>query len=517
MRSTFSGLETARRAMFTQQGALKVTGHNIANANTPGYTRQRANFQQTEPYPNAAINRPSVPGQIGTGVESGSIQRVREAFLDTQYRSESNKLGYWETKMQSYNKMEEVMNEPSEAGLSRTMDQFWESLQDLAINPTNEGARSVVRQRGIALAETFNYLSSTLTSVRSDMRNELDVSVKQVNSLMQQIHNVNEQIADVEPHGYLPNDLYDERDRLIDELTTMIDVQVSYESNGGQSSNMAEGRAVVRLKGDGLTPSATLVGKGGYNSLSVNYQPTGAGAVETVQLGTLTIDAVNFKSSGKVQALMESYGYQDGTGVTGDYTKMLNELDAMAFVFAEKFNQVHADGLSPNEMDPVNDLEIQFFVDSVSGTFDGSTQQSGFASRIKISQEIVADLDNIATATTANPTLGNPDNVKLLANVINSDKLQYDGVTSATFRNHFESVIGEMAVSSQNAVRLSTNTNQLKLSVDERRQAVSSVSLDEEMTNMIQFQHAYNAAARMITLQDELLDRIINGMGTVGR
>ncbi|QPC47515.1 flagellar hook-associated protein FlgK [Mangrovibacillus cuniculi] len=516
MRSTFSGLETARRAMFTQQGALKVTGHNIANANTPGYTRQRANFQQTEPYPNAAINRPNIPGQVGTGVEAGSIQRVREAFLDTQYRGESNKLGYWETKMQSYKKMEEVMNEPSEAGLSRTMDQFWESLQDLAVNPTNEGARSVVRQRGIALAETFNYLSSTLTSVRTDMRNELDVSVKQVNSLMQQIHNVNEQIADVEPHGYLPNDLYDERDRLIDELSSMINVQVTYESNGGQSSNLAEGRAIVRLTGDGLTPSATLVGKGGYNTLSVNYQTTGAQAVESLQLGSLTIDAANFKSTGKVQALMESYGYVEGTGVTGDYTKMLSELDAMAYVFAQKFNQVHADGLSPNEINNGTTDPIQFFVDDVTNDFASATQE-GFASRIKISQDIVSDLANIATATATNPTLGNPDNVQLLANVINVDKLAYDGVNNATFRSHFESVIGEMAVSSQNAVRLATNTSQLKLSVDERRQAVSSVSLDEEMTNMIQFQHAYNAAARMITLQDELLDRVINGMGTVGR
>lgn len=92
MRSTFHGLEVAKRGMFTQQSALYVTGHNIANANTPGYSRQRVNFVQTEPYPPASMNRPQIPGQMGTGVEAGSIERVRDSFLDIQYRGEITSL-----------------------------------------------------------------------------------------------------------------------------------------------------------------------------------------------------------------------------------------------------------------------------------------------------------------------------------------------------------------------------------------------------------------------------------------
>lgn len=104
MRSTFHGLEVAKRGMFTQQSALYVTGHNIANANTPGYSRQRVNFVQTEPYPPASMNRPQIPGQMGTGVEAGSIERVRESFLDIQYRGENNKLGYWEARADALKK-----------------------------------------------------------------------------------------------------------------------------------------------------------------------------------------------------------------------------------------------------------------------------------------------------------------------------------------------------------------------------------------------------------------------------
>ncbi len=231
--STFQGLETARRGMYTQQTALQVTGHNVANANTPGYTRQRINFEQTSPFPSPSFNKPQIPGQIGTGVEAGSVQRIRDSFLDVQFRGENNKLGYWETKANSLMKMEEIMNEPSDSGLAKTMDMFWQSLQDLAVNPKNSGARSVVRQRGMALAETFNYLSNSLTTIRQDLNNEINVTEKEVNSLLKQVHNVNQQIGDVEPHGLLPNDLYDERDRLIDSLSKLVNINVTYQPSGG--------------------------------------------------------------------------------------------------------------------------------------------------------------------------------------------------------------------------------------------------------------------------------------------
>ena len=203
MRTTFFGLETARRGMMTQQSALHTTGHNISNANTPGYTRQRVNFTQTEPYPPASKNRPHIPGQMGTGVDAGSIQRVRDAYIDVQYRNENNKFGYWNTKAEALQRMEEILNEPSEDGLAKTMDRFWQSLQDLAHDPTDSGARSVVRQRGIAVADTFNYLHNSLTAIQGDLKNEIDVTVKALNSLARQLNHINEQIAEVEPHGYL--------------------------------------------------------------------------------------------------------------------------------------------------------------------------------------------------------------------------------------------------------------------------------------------------------------------------
>ncbi|MCA1055294.1 flagellar hook-associated protein FlgK [Rossellomorea aquimaris] len=518
MRSTFLGLETAKRGMYTQQGALYTTGHNISNANTPGYSRQRVNFEQTEPYPAPAMNRPNIPGQIGTGVKEGSIQRVRDSFLDIQYRGENNKLGYWESKMEAMKKMEEVMNEPSESGLSKTMDMFWQSLQDLAVNPTNAGARSVVRERGIAVANTFNYLSSSLTGVRDDLKNELSVSVKQINSLTNQIDKLNQQIADVEPHGYLPNDLYDERDRLIDELSKHVSIQTTYQSSGGASSPIAEGQVTINLVGQDGNVAVNLVGKGRVNELKVSMGGP-QNTVDTVTIGTKNIDVNDFlqQGEGKLRALIDTYGYQDKNGeAKGSYITMLNELDSMAYEFAKAFNEQHQKGVSPAGMEDSTVETPKFFQDSKDASADlGSVDKSGFAHRIQIADELI-NLDMIATASAANPTLGDSKNVGALADIITSVELSY-GEKPATFRAHFESVIGAMAVESQESVRLSQNSEVLRSAVDERRMSVSGVSLDEEMTNMIKYQHAYNASARMITLQDEMLDKIINGMGTVGR
>jgi flagellar hook-associated protein 1 len=516
MRSTFMGLETARRGMFTQQTALHTTGHNISNANTPGYTRQRVNFAQTEPYPTAALNRPDLPGQTGTGVKADAVQRIREGFLDIQYRGETNKLGYSSTRAEAYGKLEQIMNEPSESGLANTMDQFWQSLQDLAVNPNNEGARSVVRQRGIAVAETFNYLHNSLAAVQKDIGNEINVSVDRINSIVGQIHGLNEQIGDIEPHGYLPNDLYDARDRLIDELSSLVNVKVDYAASGGNAHSGAEGKAVIKLVGDDGKQHAVLVSTAGYNKVAVNKDGAD-GSVKTISVGNTELIFTDLKSSGKLKGLIESYSYEKDGKATAVYADMLKELDNLAYTFATKFNEVHRSGLSPNEIKNKEAEEISFFADAQSGDI---IELKGFAGRMVLDGKIRESLDNIASASGVDPllaTLGDGTNVLNLANVFTK---QYDYGTSpelSDFRNYYEGVIGGMAVQSQEAGRMTMNNAALQQAVETKRQSVSSVSLDEEMTNMIQFQHAYNASARMITLQDEMLDKIINGMGTAGR
>ncbi|WP_027955048.1 flagellar hook-associated protein FlgK [Halobacillus kuroshimensis] len=512
MTSTFHGLEVAKRGLFTQQAALYTTSHNIANANTEGYTRQRVNFEQTGPYPAASRNRPEIPGQMGSGVQAASIERVRVGFLDQQYRGEASKAGYYDLRSDALARLESVMNEPSEDGLSSTMDRFWGALQDLSVNPEDSGARSVVRQRGQAVAETFNYLSNTIQTMQKDVKTEVGVTEKSINSIANQIHNINEQISGVEPHGMVPNDLYDERDRLIDQLSEHVNVQVSYEETSSSASPLAMGRATISLvnqDGKAMNPPATLVDGtvgGGVNELDVTYGADSALATGmTVGENTYTID--EFSSPGKLKGLIESGGYVEAGEKKGSYEDMLSDLDRMATGFADAFNTVHQNGESLNSINNGTPVPKFFDIDMSQANNDGVVE--GIAGTLDLTDEIKADGDNIAAAVTNES--GNGENARNLAEVKNESNALFG--EEASLSNFYESMIGTMAVETQEADRMSKNAGTLRASVEEQRQSVSSVSLDEEMANMIKYQHAYNAAARNITIIDEMLDTIINRMG----
>jgi flagellar hook-associated protein 1 len=514
--STFSGLETARRGMVAQQNALYTTGHNISNANTEGYTRQRVNFTPTNPFPNASINQAKTAGQMGTGVEAGSIQRVRESFLDVQYRSESSKIGYWDSRATGLDKMEQIMNEPSESGLAKTMDRFWQSLQDLAVNPEDAGARSVVRQRGLAVTETFQYLSNSLTAVQDDIGNEISVSVKSINSIATQISQINKQIAEIEPHGYLPNDLYDERDRLLDSLSSFAEIKIENVKSGGNALAIAEGMVNVSIV-DKNGNAVSLISGQEAKTLSVTPSEAGTGVptgpITGVEVGNVQLE---LKNAGSLKGLINSFGYVENGQVKGLYPDMIDQLDKIAYSFATQFNTVHSEGYTLASSTDASVQGKQFF----SGLGDS---YKGAASTIRLSDDIEDNLNNIAVSTAANEA-GNGQNALKLAEVKNtnfSTVTTADGnplpITAGTIQSFYESLIGKMGVDSQEATRLKDNSNVLRDSVETNRQSVSGVSLDEEMTNMVKFQHAYNASARNLTVIDEMLDTIINRMGVVGR
>ncbi|EZH66401.1 hypothetical protein DH09_10740 [Bacillaceae bacterium JMAK1] len=498
MTSTFHGLQTAYKGLMAQQRALQTTGHNIANANTPGYTRQRVNFNASQAFPAPGMNAPSIAGQIGTGVDVESVQRVRDEFLDLQYRGESSRAGYWGKMHEAHIRMEDIMNEPTDSGLGVVMDDFWRAIEVLADNPSDKSAREVVRQQGETLADTYNYIVDSLTSVQQELKHELDGTTKQVNTLLEQIHNLNEDINRLEPHGYLPNDLYDERDRLIDELSELIPIEVKHaelDSRGNRHPS-APGPLEIHLKnaGDG---ESKILDADGFLEMTVTENESG-NAVRSITFNSSSDEDDNIpliipldipSQHGKVAALVESYGYVEGEGedaqVVGVYPEMLDELQGMMNEFVDNFNDRHSDGTTLNGGDAGD-----FFI------FDEGEN------RLTL-HENINNLDNIAASS--NGVSGDGSNALVLSNQI--EQLQ----------ESYRAIIGEMAVATNNAARMDYTSGVRQSTIDQNRLSMSAVSLDEEMVNMISFQHAYNASARQITMIDEMLDRIINGMGIVGR
>lgn len=533
MCSTFMGLETSKRGLFTQQSALYTTGHNISNANTDGYTRQRVNMTTTEGFPGTGLNAQTTAGHIGTGVQVESVQRMRDEFVDRQYRQESNKLGYWEATTRTISQMEDVMSEPSEFGVNQAFTDFWKSMEDVSTNPKDTAARQVMLSKGQTLAESFNYMDTQLKQIQGNIGNEINVVTKEVNNILKQISELNKQIQAVEPNGYVPNDLYDARDVLVDKLNDIMPVSLSYEKSGGNALTIAEGSLTVSFKPYPTGDEIILVQGKENAELSaidmngkeidgdVDNETTGEFAAFDKFViknafeknssfdGSSPISALNPKytaigsdtdvdydklesSKGKLTALIDSYGYESSTGdVKGIYPEMLASLDELAKEFITVFNAVHIKG---------SDLT-------------GATGKDFFSGDSARSFKVeITDPKAVAVSDVPNEE-GNNKNILELSKLQSAVQASLQG---GTFQSYYKSLIGDLGVIGQQAITLEYNSTTLKLQIENNRASFNSVSLDEEMTNMITFQQAYNANARMITVVDEMLDKIINGMGRVG-
>lgn len=507
MGSTFMGLETARRGLTTQQSALYTTGHNISNANTIGYSRQRVNMEATLGYPGTGLNAPKIAGHLGTGVQAGSVQRIRDQFIDRQYRQESTKLGYWETRSNAISQIEDIVTEPSEYGLNSAIDQFWNSLQDLSGSPENAATRKVVVQRALHLADSFNYTHKQLSDIQGNIGNEIKVSTDDINSMLKQIASLNEQIQAVEPNGYMPNDLYDARDNLIDELSQYFPIEIEKVPSGGNALAIAEGGLNISIKLADGSKIELVKGKDfaqletmdtSNNKLDGTDLTSGFNEIKITGLsgGTISYDQLA-PSKGKLASLIDSFGH--GNPPSGYFTETLAKLDKMANAFIKEFNELHKKGFTLAEGVTVSTNNQEFF------TGIG-------ASGIEVLKDII-DNPNLIAVSDAQGEAGNGKNAIKLANMKFNKLTDLDGATVQSF---YQGVIGQLGVDGEQANRLTTNAGTILLTVANNRASVSSVSLDEEMTNMITFQQAYNANARMITVVDETLDKIINGMGRVG-
>lgn len=533
MRSTFMGLEASKRGLFTQQSGLYTVGHNVSNANTIGYTRQRVNMQATQGFPAPGLQSPKTAGHIGTGVEAGSIQRIRDEFIDRQYRQETNRLGYWDAQARSVGELEALMKEPSNFGLNKAFADFWKNMQEVGQASKNLTSRDVAIEGAKQLADSFNYYDTQIKEMQSNLGKEIDVVTRDVNSILSQIASLNEQIRVVEPSGYVPNDLYDARDKLVDELNEIIPVEVQRVASGGNASSVSEGSLTVSLKKkDGTT--VKLVEGQLYRAVSIETNditdPSGKmlpfQEMKMSELGGPPVDedgdfiAEDFlegpieyddmlPGKGRLLSLIDAYGYgsADMETAKGTYPKMLQNLNAMAKTFVEEFNKLHRQGYTLETKNPdgtVKDASVQ------GGDF---FDPAGITAKdIKVNDALLNNPHLIAASSVPGEE-GDSKNAFALADLQNKP---FAALDNGSISSYYDSVTGRLGVQGREAIQKSKESAVQQLAIYRDRASVSSVSLDEEMTSMITFQQAYNANARMITVVDETLDKIINGMGRVG-
>jgi flagellar hook-associated protein 1 FlgK len=454
--SDFNGLRIALSSLYAQRKALQITGQNIANVNTEGYSRQRVEL--------IADSGPSTPAMqskyngVGQGVLTGDTTRLRDAFLELRgYQEHAVDAGLRESQS-VLSRVELAFDEPSDDGISKLITSFLAAFDDVANNPDDLAARAQLVEQGKTLAAGFTQLDAALATQRSAAITELTAVVSEVNVAAARIAELNQQITSATLNGFSPNELMDQRDLLVSQLAEQIGVTVR-PGEDGQIDVFAGGTAIVR--GTRAAPLQVEVGTDPAQTVRVTWAsdsyPAGVG--------------------GKAGGLL--------SGVNDVIPRYANGLAAAAQDLADAVNAVHRTGFA----------------------LDGSTNRDFFVAAsgggIQVNADIVTDPRLIAAAASAGATRDGS---------IAQQIAELTGVG-----DRYQRLVVDLGVETQAVNRRVEVQSAIIAHVDQARDSAAGVNLDEEMTLMLQYQHAYDAAARFLTAIDQALDTLINSTGLVGR
>jgi flagellar hook-associated protein 1 FlgK len=506
-----SVLSVARTALNSHQVAIETAGHNIANAQTEGYSRQRveyaANYPQRWSY-----------GSVGTGVVIADVRRARDAQLDVTVRRENGGEAAASTRRELLGAVEGVLGEPSDTGLANAMDAFWSSWSDLATNPTSRAAKSVVLQRGGAVAEALNGFDARLDELRSQTTLRLDNSLTAVNGLAARVAQLNGQIVGTEVGGgRQANDLRDQRDKAVDELARYADVQALERPDGS-----------VQV----LFGTHTIVDGVHAKSVARVTDALGRAAVAMSDAPGRPMQP----AGGSTQAMADFLNH--------DLRGAQDQLDAVANALARTVNEVHGRGRGASGAAP------SFFVDRGTNAFDASASAfrtplaAGAVTARTIGINAALRDDPARVATTSDAARPTDNDVALaLAGLRTGATATVGGATTASvfrlpnrlvppavvsgpgghsepppladtagtsFADFYQSAAGALAVRVQDAGAAAEVRETLAAQARGRRDSVTGVNMDEELTSLMRAQQAYAAAAKVVNAADEMMRTLVD-------
>ncbi len=452
--SSFYGLQTSLRGLMAQQRLLDTTSHNIANASTAGFTRQEATLAASAGLQIPAGSTSSGAGaHLGSGVDVQAYRRVRDQFLDLQYRGQNTNLQEWKARANGLDSAELALAEPGENGINEQLSKFWDAWSKLSQHPADPSAKQALVEQATSLGDSFAGVRSQMTAAQSAAQSEYDDITRpasgtdpggQIAQIAVQLADLNTTISHFLTAGDAPNDLLDARDQLLDKLSGY--GQVSVEQLGTGSLNVS---FVDKVTGTTYPVVTDMTSAWAGPPAGDNWTPGGqmGGLLGVAQVPGGTID-----------------GY-------------LNSLDTIAGQLATKVNAVYG------------------------GSF--FTTGTPAAATLQVDPALVAS----PTAVTAGSGAAGSNDIALAISQLAGD---------ATIDGAYRAFVAQVGSNVNESERQQANAQVLTDSVEDRRQSVSGVSMDEEMTNLVRFQRAYQASARAMSTMDDMIDVLINRTGRVG-
>ena len=623
MGSTFSGIELGKRSIMANTDAITTAGHNISNANTEGYSRQRVQIKAFDPLYKPDLTRAERPGMIGQGVDVESINRIRDEMLDQRIVGQAHLEGYWDTRSKYYMMLEQIYNEPDEVSIRSNMDKFWEAWQELSIHPENQASRQAVVTRGETLTDSIKQRWEGLYGIGNLIDGDIRATVQQVNNYAKQIAETNAEIVRSRAMGDNPNDLLDRRDLLVDKLSKLINITTDQRDNDEFMVHV-DGKILVQGSVSREIGFAPREDDSGYEKLI--WKDTGFDA---------------FFSGGQLGALVELRDV--------DVRNEIQSLNTLTMNFSDLVNDIHRNGVGANNVTGLDFFVKHPFVENTNGNYDrdgdgyldtsyvfrftGSNaldmqQQVGIEGVMTLSgtdgyvdipyyhtdtvETVIARINNstsevkayldknnhLVLKATTSQDISNPDFVirhvedsgyflsgysgilrgngeanaydfaqadsvnALTANTqfavapyfnpsayieinseirndvmcvaagypdVNGHAPAGDGRAAVeiasirntsimvgsmkTFDDYFADTVTNVGLKGEQAETNLLTQTAIMDDLRNMRDSISGVNIDEELAEIMKFQHGYNAAAKFITVWDSLIDTIINRLG----
>jgi len=468
-----TAFEIGRKGLRAQLAGLNVTGHNIANVSTEGFSRQQVNLVPSSPIKYTF-------GVFGSGVLVEGVRRIRDELVDKQVREQTSEVRKYETYERVLREIETIINEPSDHGIRSLLSEFFDNFHDLANDPEDQSIRNNIREQAGVLTRAFNRIYEQLSILGDNVAFEIERKIDEINSNVDKIADLNRQIRSLENIGKPANDSRDERDLLMDELSEIVDI-VSNQMSDGRINISSGGRAIV------------------FGARSLNFDTN-----VTNQSGELIYEVIG-KEDGKKIELNNGELYALLRMKNVIIPKYKEKLNNIASVLIEKVNAFHRIGVGLKGTAPDIPNNNNFFKGSDARTID-------------IDDAINENLNNIAAAQSVQTTDEN-GNVQITGSPgDNYIALQIAGLkTSLILNNNTQSImdqlnstIAELGIETSDAGRVAGNNNLLLKELLNIRDSNSAVSLDEEFTNLIRYQRGYQASARLVSVVNEIFETLIN-------
>jgi len=459
-----SGLNAAKAGIAT-------AGHNISNANTEGYSRQRIVTESESPqgtYHGSNI--------LGSGARLARVERINDAYLDKQIRNSFTDVSHFEEKDLALKQLEEIFNESDGEGLNRLVAKFFNDFRKLSQEPENPALRESVRESSIAMTQDFHRLAAELKSVREHIDARIESSTQEVNSLLQEIAHLNQTIRTHENSGAAPNGLLDQRELALKKLGSYLNIS----SHTDKSGNLN-----VDLKGGGPLLSSVFPSQLSVERTDQDQYGKSANSLDVFSSGSTPVQITHTIKGGRLGALIE---VRDQI-----LSRVTDQLDLLAFHLIDAVNEAHTQGYS---------------LDGVTGIcyFQPLDQPERASEFIQVSQDVVESARNIATA--AVPGAPGDNRIALAITHIQSSKIMDQ--RRVGLEDWYNSMVSQVGIASgQNQFVLHQEKDVLT-QLNKMREHVSGVSIDEETAQLMQFQHAFDASAKVVQIADEMLKTIIS-------